>query len=125
MLKNSRATSPAGSAVPVSFIVQFPLQPSEPTNHSPVPRLCAKKVGCPQPDLPRVPETVLVVLAICSNFQAPSCPHSSYSAEPTSKGVSPGFSRSRYVGVFHNSPDQGETLVSPVALAPVFVISSQ
>src|SRR5438067_6081909 len=116
MLNNNRATSVAGSAVPVTLMVQFPLQPREPTNHSPVLLLCAKKVGCPQPDLPRVPEIVLVVLAICSNFQAPSCPHSSYCAYATSNGVSSGFNRSRYVGVFQSRPDQGETLVSPVAL---------
>src|SRR5690242_21277207 len=93
-VKYRRATSPAGSAVPVSFVVQLPLHPSDATNHSPVPLLCAKNVGCPQPDLPRVPEMVFELLEIGSNFHAPSCPQSSYWAYPTSNGASPDLIRS-------------------------------
>src|ERR1035437_2379359 len=96
-------------------MVQLPLHASELTNHSPVALLCAKKVGCPQPDFPRVPEIILVPFETGSKRHAPSCPHSSYCAYPTSKGLSVPFgSRSWYVVVSQIRPDHGETAVMAV-----------
>src|ERR1017187_3629898 len=107
-------------------MVQLPLHASELTNHSPVALLCAKKVGCPQPDFPRVPEIILVPFETGSKRHAPSCPHSSYCAYPTSNGLSLPFGRrSWYVVVSQTRPDHGETAVMAMGVFPVLATSSQ
>src|SRR6266853_1580786 len=64
----------------VTRIFQFPLHPSETTNHSPVALLRAKNVGCPHPDFPRSPEIIFVSLTRGSKRHAPSNPHLLYCA---------------------------------------------
>src|ERR1700692_919334 len=50
------------STLLVTRILQFALQASEATNHSPVALLRVKNVGCPHPDLPRSPVMIFVSL---------------------------------------------------------------
>src|SRR5580704_13751322 len=64
----------------VTLIFQFALQPSEAANHSPVALLRAKNVGCPHPDFPRSPATILVSLTTGSKRHPPSNPHLLYCA---------------------------------------------
>src|SRR4051794_7049486 len=106
------------------FSFQLPLHASEATNHSPLARLRAKKVGCPQPDFPRVPATVRVPSLIGWKSHAPSWPQTSYFAVATSNGAS--FpTLSPYPTVFQSMPDQGDSDVIAVDFVPRLVMSSQ